>query len=74
MKAANLTVRFLLDLCLLAALAYDGLQLNAALAVVAPAVAAIVWALFVSPRARFPLGSVVLFWHQADTDMSHLRP
>jgi len=112
-RAANLAVRFLLELCLLAALAYDGLQLNAALAVVAPAVAAIVWALFASPRARFPLGrllwvavqvvlfaaavaglaaagsgvvavlfgvavalnlSLVLFWHQADTDMSHLRP
>ena len=113
MKAANLTVRFLLELCLLAALAYDGLQLDVALAVVAPAVAAIAWGLFVSPKARFPLErrtwvavqvvlfaaavaglaaagsgvvaalfgvaaalnlSLVLFWHQADTDTSHLRP
>jgi hypothetical protein len=55
MKEANLAVRFLLELCLLAALAYAGLQVNIVLAVLAPFVAAVVWGLFVSPKARFPL-------------------
>ena len=111
MKAANLAVRFALELCLLAVLAYDGLQLSIVLAVCAPAVAAIVWGLFVSPNATFPPAppiwvavlavlfgaavaglaaagndllaalfgaavavnlSLVLFWHQADTDTSQL--
>jgi len=55
MKEANLAVRFLLELCLLAALAYAGLQVDIVLAVLAPLVAAVVWGLFVSPKARFPL-------------------
>jgi Protein of unknown function (DUF2568) len=55
MKEANLAARFLLELCLLAALAYAGLQVGVALAVLAPLSAAIVWGLFVSPKARFPL-------------------
>jgi Protein of unknown function (DUF2568) len=54
MKEANLAVRFLLELCLLATLAYAGLQVNIVLAVLAPLVAAVVWGLFVSPKARFP--------------------
>jgi Protein of unknown function (DUF2568) len=54
-KAANLGLRFLLELCLLAALAYVGLQVNVIVAVVLPVVAAVVWALFVSPKARYPL-------------------
>ena len=55
MKAANLGLRFLLELCLLAALAYVGLQVNVVLCVLAPGVAAVIWGLFVSPKARFPL-------------------
>jgi hypothetical protein len=54
-KQANLGLRFLLELCLLAALAYAGLQVSVLLCVVAPLLAAVVWGLFVSPRARFPL-------------------
>jgi Protein of unknown function (DUF2568) len=54
-KAANLALRFLLELCLLAALAYVGLQVNVVLAVVFPVVAAVVWGMFVSPKARYPL-------------------
>jgi hypothetical protein len=46
-KAANLALRFVLELCLLAALAYSGLQVNVVLATV--------WGLFISPRARYPL-------------------
>lgn len=57
MNAAILGARFLLELCLLAALAYVGLQVNVAVAILAPLAAAIVWGLFVSPRARFPLGA-----------------
>lgn len=55
MKAANLGLRFLLELCLLAALAYVGLQVNIVLAVVLPVVVAVVWGIFVSPKARYPL-------------------
>jgi hypothetical protein len=54
-KAANLGLRFLLELCLLAALAYVGVQVNVVLAVAFPVVAAVVWGLFVSPKARYPL-------------------
>lgn len=55
MKAANLGLRFLLELCLLAALAYIGLRASVVLSILAPVVAALIWGLFVSPRARFPL-------------------
>jgi uncharacterized protein DUF2568 len=58
MKELNLGVRFLLELCLLAALAYAGLQVNVGLAVAAPVAAAVVWGLFVSPKARVPLPTV----------------
>jgi Protein of unknown function (DUF2568) len=54
-KAANLGLRFLLELCLLAALAYVGLQASIVLAVALPVVAAVIWGLLVAPRARFPL-------------------
>jgi hypothetical protein len=57
-KAANLGLRFLLELCLLAALAYVGLQVSIVLAVLLPALVALIWGLFVSPRARFPLPSI----------------
>jgi hypothetical protein len=58
MKSINLALRFLLELCGLAALAYWGYQTgnsNAAsvvLAVLAPLVMIVVWGAFVAPRAR----------------------
>lgn len=55
MKAANLGLRFLLELCLLAALAYVGLQVSVVLAVLLPVVVALIWGLLVSPKARFPV-------------------
>ena len=55
MRELNLGVRFLLELCLLAALAYAGLQVSVVLAVAAPLLAAAVWGIFVSPKARIPL-------------------
>jgi hypothetical protein len=54
-KEANLALRFLLELCLLAALAYVGLQVSVVLAVLAPLAAAVVWGLLISPKARYPL-------------------
>jgi hypothetical protein len=57
-KELNLGVRFLLELCLLAALAYVGLQVNVVLAIVAPLAAAVVWGLLVSPKAPVSLPTV----------------
>lgn len=65
MKEANLALRFLLELCLLAALAYVGLQVSVVLAALAPLVAAIVWGLFVSPKARFPVSPALWLAVQA---------
>lgn len=54
----NLGLRFLLELCLLAALAYWGFQLEGSwllrvgLALVAPLLAALIWGTFVAPKAR----------------------
>ena len=57
MRAANLALRFLLELCLLAALAVWGgqaggsLAADVALAILAPLAAAAVWGTVVAPRA-----------------------
>ena len=62
MREVALAVRFVVELCLLAAVAYWGATLSASLAVrvlvaVVVAVAvAVVWGVFVSPKARVPLG------------------
>jgi hypothetical protein len=61
MRAFNLGLRFLLELCALAALAYGGwhlpgpvwLRILAAIAL--PVLAAMVWARWVAPRASRPL-------------------
>jgi len=56
-KTANLALRFFLELCALAALAYwgfhtgSGLVARLGLGIGAPLLAAIVWGAFVSPRA-----------------------
>lgn len=63
MKALNLALRFLLELCLLAALAYWGFQTGVGLparlglGLGAPLLAAVVWGVFVAPasRRRVPL-------------------
>ncbi|BCY11169.1 YrdB family protein [Actinoplanes sp. L3-i22] len=61
MRAANLTLRFLLELCALAALAYGGWNLpgpiaaRVAAAVVLVAVAALIWGRWVAPKASHPL-------------------
>jgi hypothetical protein len=54
----NHVLRFTLELCALAALAYWGAHVEAnrittlALAILAPLLAAVAWGLFVSPKAR----------------------
>jgi hypothetical protein len=61
MRAFNLGLRFVLELCALAALAYGGwhvsgpVWLRVLLAIAFPLVAAIVWAQWVAPKARHPI-------------------
>ena len=65
-KGANLALRFLLELCVLGALGYWGFTTGnttiakIALGVGAPLVAAVVWAVFVSPRASVQLPGLVV--------------
>jgi hypothetical protein len=60
-KSANLLVRFLLELCALATLGYWGFAVGESvfvkilLGIGAPLLAAVVWGLFVSPKAAVPL-------------------
>jgi hypothetical protein len=51
LEGANLGLRFLLELCTLAALAYAGFVLFIPLAVVFPLSAALGWGQFVAPKA-----------------------
>jgi hypothetical protein len=59
LRSANLVVRFLLELCALAAFGYWGFHvrgsrgLRIALAIGAPLLAAVVWILFGAPGAQF---------------------
>ena len=65
-KGANLLLRFLLELCALGALGYWGFKIGSvtitkiALGVGAPLAAAIVWGVFVSPRAPVELPGLVV--------------
>src|SRR5579859_6606615 len=60
MKAFNLLIRFLLELCALAALSYSGYHavgdeaVRIVLAIAAPLALAILWGLFAAHKARFP--------------------
>jgi uncharacterized protein DUF2568 len=60
LEGANLALRFLLELSALAATAYWGYDTGSGLtrwvlAVVVPAIVVVVWALFLSPKARIEL-------------------
>ncbi len=57
MRAANDGLRFVLELCALAALGYWGYGVSYALMVLAPVGAAVLWGAFVAPKAR---------WHPGD--------
>lgn len=58
MKSLNLVLAFVLEVCLLAAIAYWGWQLDATtgvrwcVAIAAPALLALAWSLFAAPTAR----------------------
>jgi hypothetical protein len=60
-KIINLALAFLLELCMLAALGYWGFTLEQGLAVRtaaglgAPLLAAVIWGLFLAPKASTPL-------------------
>lgn len=66
MRAANLGLRFALELCLLASVAYwgagagDGRLDHVALAIAAPCAVATIWGLLVAPRATVRLPRA--FW------------
>jgi len=60
LRFANLALRFLLELCALAALGYWGFQaghslaVRIGLAIGAPLLAALVWGTFIAPKASIP--------------------
>jgi Protein of unknown function (DUF2568) len=56
-KAANLALRFFLELAALAALAYWGWGVSWVLAIAAPAAWIALWATFGSPKARVALST-----------------
>lgn len=59
-KSANLGVRFALEICMLAALCYWGIRAGQgfigklALGIGAPLLAAVIWGLFIAPKATWP--------------------
>ncbi len=61
LKYANLALAFLLELCALAALAYwgfntgSGTLIHVILGIGAPLIAAVLWGMFVAPRAAKPV-------------------
>lgn len=64
LERANLAVRFALEMSALAAVAYWGFQtgsgvMRLALAIGAPGAVAVVWALFVSPKAKVEIPDLV---------------
>lgn len=67
LQAANLVLRFVLELCALGALAYwgfstgDNLLMKILLGVGAPLLAAVLWGLFVAPKASVKVQGPVHF-------------
>ncbi|MFJ7736220.1 YrdB family protein [Lysinibacillus sp. NPDC097287] len=65
--ALNLAYRFLLELCVLATLAYWGLQVGKGygfkllLGIGAPVFIAIIWGVFGSPHATIPINGIARF-------------
>jgi hypothetical protein len=53
--AFSLGLRFALELCALAALAVGGASIHWALGIAAPVLAAVVWGMFVAPKATRPV-------------------
>jgi hypothetical protein len=66
-RSINLAAAFLLELCMLAALGYWGFTAvsgwpRIALGLAAPLLAAVVWGIFLAPRASRPLDASLTFW------------
>lgn len=67
LRSINMTLRFILELCLLAALAYWGFQLEGGwplrllVGIGAPLLAATVWGLLVAPKAKRRLADPARF-------------
>jgi hypothetical protein len=66
LKSINLGVRFLLELCMLVAVGYWGFKtgsgwfLKILLGIGAPLLIAVIWGMFVAPKATYPLHGFVL--------------
>ena len=64
LKTFNLLIRFLLELCLLAAVGYWGFKTHSGwamkiiLGIGLPVLIAVLWGLFVAPRATYPLKGI----------------
>jgi hypothetical protein len=64
LKVLNLVVRFLLELCMLAAVGYWGFKTQSGwgmkiiLGIGLPVLIAVIWGLFVAPKARYPLSRI----------------
>lgn len=64
LKGINLAVRFLLELCMLAAVGYWGFETQSGwamkliLGIGLPLLIAVIWGLFVAPRAIYPLSGI----------------
>jgi hypothetical protein len=71
LKGANLAVAFLLELCALGAFGYWGFKTGSVtlskvgLGIGAPLLAAVVWGVFVAPRAAVPVPELLRFVIQA---------
>ena len=61
LKTLNLLLRFLLELCMLAAVGYWGFKtgsgwvMRVILGIGLPVLLAVIWGMFVAPKARYPL-------------------
>lgn len=64
LKALNLLVRFLLELCMLAAVGYWGFKAGSGwamkiiLGIGLPILIAVLWGLFIAPKAIYPLSGI----------------
>lgn len=71
LKIINLGVRFLLELCMLVAVGYWGFKtgsgwlLKALLGIGGPLLIAVIWGMFVAPKAAYPLRGFVLLAMEA---------
>lgn len=64
LKALNLLIRFLLELCMFVAVGYWGFKthsgwvLKIILGIGLPILIAVIWGLFIAPRAKYPLSGI----------------